>query len=92
MRVLMDENVTVVRENPRLQRTLEQLMALRERVRNVNIADHAGWTNQVIPFVRTLQHQLELAICITACALGSQREPRRALQARVPPARRRTLP
>jgi len=69
MRILMDENVTVVRENPRLQRTLEQLMALRERVRNVNIADHAGWTNQVIPFVRTLQHQLELAICITACAL-----------------------
>ncbi len=69
MRVLMDENVTVVRENPRLQRTIEDLKAVRERVQRVNISDHLGWTNQVIPFVRTLKHQLELAICITACAL-----------------------
>ncbi|MFQ3610075.1 MAG: succinate dehydrogenase flavoprotein subunit [Fimbriimonadales bacterium] len=70
MRVLMDENVTVVRENARLQRTIEDLKAVRERVQRVNISDHLGWTNQVIPFVRTLKHQLELAICITACALA----------------------
>jgi succinate dehydrogenase / fumarate reductase flavoprotein subunit len=70
MRILMDENVTVVRENARLQQTLERLKALRERVKKVAISDHLGWTNQVIPFVRTLQNQLELAICITACALA----------------------
>ncbi len=70
MRVLMDENVTVVRENPRLQRTIEDLKAVRERVQRVGVSDHLGWTNQVIPFVRTLKHQLELAICITACALA----------------------
>jgi len=70
MRVLMGENVTVGRENARLQHTLERLKELRERVKRVNISDHLGWTNQVIPFVRTLQHQLELALCITACALA----------------------
>ncbi|MER3402802.1 MAG: succinate dehydrogenase flavoprotein subunit [Armatimonadota bacterium] len=70
MRILMDENVTVVRENTKLERTLNALKELRERVKRVNISDHLGWTNLVIPFVRTLEHQLELALCITASALA----------------------
>lgn len=70
MRILMDENVTVVRENAKLERTLNALKELRERVKRVNISDYLGWTNQVIPFVRTLEHQLELALCITASALA----------------------
>jgi len=70
MRILMDENVSVVRENARLRMTLDKLFEIRERARNAAVLDHLGWSNQVIPFTRTLEHQVELALCITACALA----------------------
>lgn len=70
MRILMDENVSVVRENARLQSTLDKLFEIRERARKTSVIDHLGWSNQIIPFARTLEHQVELALCITAGALA----------------------
>jgi succinate dehydrogenase / fumarate reductase flavoprotein subunit len=70
MRILMDENVSVVRENARLQSALDQLFEIRERAHKASVMDHLGWSNQVIPFTRTLEHQVELALCITAGALA----------------------
>lgn len=70
MRILMDENVSVVRENARLQSTLDKLFEIRERAHKTSVMDRLGWSNQVIPFARTLEHQVELALCITAGALA----------------------
>lgn len=70
MRILMDENVSVVRENARLQSTLDKLFEIRERAHKTSVTDRLGWSNQVIPFARTLEHQVELALCITAGALA----------------------
>jgi succinate dehydrogenase / fumarate reductase flavoprotein subunit len=66
---VMTENMTVVRYNDRLEKTLEKLDELDERYNHIGTCDVAGWTNQVIPFTRQLQNMLVLARVMTKGAL-----------------------
>ena len=69
MGTLMTENVTVVRDNARLEATLGELDALQDRYERIGVADATGWTNQTIPFTRQLANMLVLAKIITKGAL-----------------------
>jgi succinate dehydrogenase / fumarate reductase flavoprotein subunit len=66
---VMNENVTVVRHNDRLEATLDRLAEFKERWKDINVADSGHWTNQVIPYVRQLAGMIELARVITLGAL-----------------------
>src|SRR5690625_4255205 len=61
----MTDNVTVVRENPRLLKTDEKIQELFERWNDVNIIDTSRWSNQAVMFTRQLKHMLHLARVIT---------------------------
>ncbi|QKS71978.1 succinate dehydrogenase flavoprotein subunit [Paenalkalicoccus suaedae] len=67
---LMTENVTVVRENKKLQETDDKIVELLERFKNINLADTAKWTNQSAMFVRQLRSMLNLGRVITIGALN----------------------
>lgn len=67
---VMTENVTVVRENSRLEQTLAKLDELEKRYENVGVSDVSGWTNQTIPFTRQLKNMLTLARIMTKGALA----------------------
>ncbi|MFY7951979.1 MAG: FAD-binding protein, partial [Armatimonadaceae bacterium] len=69
MGTLMTENVTVVRDNARLEATLGELDALQDRYDRIGVSDAAGWTNQTVPFTRQLANMLVLAKIITKGAL-----------------------
>jgi succinate dehydrogenase / fumarate reductase, flavoprotein subunit len=62
---VMTENVTVVRENSRLERTLEKILELKERWRSIGLADRGQRANQSLYFARELYYMLELAHVIT---------------------------
>ena len=62
---LMTANVTVVRDNRRLDETLEALKGLKERYKNIGLADTGRALNQSLQFTRQLHHMLELAEVIT---------------------------
>ena len=66
----MTENVTVVRENARLEQTLAKLDELEKRYENVGVSDVSGWTNQTVPFTRQLKNMLTLARIMTKGALA----------------------
>ena len=66
---IMTENMTVVRYNDRLEKTLDKLDELSARFENIGTSDAQGWTNQVIPFTRQLQNMLVLAKVMTTGAL-----------------------
>jgi succinate dehydrogenase / fumarate reductase flavoprotein subunit len=61
----MTENVTVVRHNDRLDRTLEKISELKERWGALGLADRGRRANQSLYFARQLYHMLELAQVIT---------------------------
>src|SRR5690625_638708 len=61
----MTDNVTVVRENPRLLKTDEKIQELLERWENINIHDTSQWSNQGVMFTRQLKNMLHLARVIT---------------------------
>ncbi len=61
----MTENMTVVRENSRLDQTLEKIGELRERWRRVGLADRGRRVNQSLHFARQLYYMLELAHAMT---------------------------
>ncbi len=65
----MTDNVTVVRYNDKLEKTLAHLDTLSERWKKVNIDDVGPWTNQAVPFTRQLWNMIELAKVITKGAL-----------------------
>ncbi|MHB1419057.1 MAG: succinate dehydrogenase flavoprotein subunit [Bacillota bacterium] len=65
----MNDNVTVVRYNNRLQKTDEKLLELMDRYRSINIHDSLRWNNQAVQFTRQLWNMLELARVITLGAL-----------------------
>ncbi|MBB5172672.1 succinate dehydrogenase flavoprotein subunit [Texcoconibacillus texcoconensis] len=67
---LMTDNVTVVRENDKLQKTDEKLQELLERYENINIQDTARWSNQAAAFTRQLEGMIHLARAITQGALN----------------------
>lgn len=66
---LMTANVTVVRHNDRLDRTLDRLVELRERWTHVGPPDRGTFANQSLYFTRQLGLMLELAHVI---ALGAR--------------------
>ncbi len=66
----MTDNVTVVRENKRLQKTDEKILELMERYKDININDTAKWSNQGVAFTRQLEGMLNLARVITIGALN----------------------
>ncbi|MBR3119272.1 succinate dehydrogenase flavoprotein subunit [Oceanobacillus profundus] len=67
---LMTDNVTVVRENAKLEKTDEKIKELLKRWNNININDTSRWSNQGVMFTRQLKHMLHLARVITIGALN----------------------
>ncbi len=66
---LMTRNVTVVRENGELERTLAELSRLDERYAKAGVSDTGTWTNQNLTYTRALGDMLLLARTITKGAL-----------------------
>ncbi|MGA8144294.1 MAG: succinate dehydrogenase flavoprotein subunit [Candidatus Acidiferrales bacterium] len=66
----MTENVTVIRYNANLQKTLTKLDELSERFRKINLQDRTQWANQTLNFVRELGNMLVLAKVIAIGALA----------------------
>jgi len=62
---LMTENVTVVRENVKLQETDQQLNNFMERYENINVNDTLKWNNHGVSFIRGLKGMMDLAKVIT---------------------------
>ncbi len=67
---IMTENVTVIRYNANLEKTLVQLDELSDRFTRINLQDRAQWANQTLNFVRELGNMLILARVITRGALA----------------------
>jgi len=67
---VMTENVTVIRYNANLEKTLVKLDELSERFRKINLQDRTQWANQTLNFVRELGNMLVLAKVITMGALA----------------------
>jgi succinate dehydrogenase / fumarate reductase flavoprotein subunit len=65
----MTENVTVIRYNANLKRTLAKIDDLDSRFRKINLQDRTQWSNQTLNFVRELGNMLVLARVITMGAL-----------------------
>ena len=61
----MTDNVTVVRENPKLLKTDEKIQELLERWEKINVNDTSRWSNQGVMFTRQLKNMLHLARVIT---------------------------
>lgn len=66
---LMTENVTVVRENAKLKRTMEKLDELSGRWKDINVLDTGKTFNQSLSFVNQLWNMFELAKVIAKGAL-----------------------
>jgi len=66
---VMTENVTVVRYNDRLKKTLEKIQELKNRWSRCNVLDRSNNANRSLSFVNQLWNMLELAQVITFCAL-----------------------
>ncbi len=62
---IMTENVTVVRYNDKLLKTIDKIKDLRDRYKRINILDGALFANQTLVFVNQLWNMLELALVIT---------------------------
>jgi succinate dehydrogenase / fumarate reductase flavoprotein subunit len=67
---IMTENVTVIRYNAALQKTLAKIAELSERFTHINLQDRTQWANQTLNFVRELGNMLVLAKVITLGALA----------------------
>ncbi len=65
----MNDNVTVVRYNHQLKRTLEKIAELKDRFSRVGLHDTGLWSNQALSFTRQLGGMLDLAEVITVGAL-----------------------
>ncbi len=66
----MNNNVTVVRHNARLQETDNKLQELMDRYRKLGLPDKSEWANQPLFFSRQLWNMLVLARVITLGALA----------------------
>lgn len=65
----MTNNMTVVRENKNLEKTIDKIKELKERYQKINITDTANWSNQGVAFTRQLWNMLELGHAMTKGAL-----------------------
>ena len=66
---VMTENVTVVRDNTKLEQTIGIIDGLQDRYAKVSVSDSSGWSNQTLPFTRQLGNMLTLARIVTKGAL-----------------------
>jgi succinate dehydrogenase / fumarate reductase flavoprotein subunit len=66
---VMTENVTVVRRNDRLRKTLERLAELKDRWNRINVLDHGHSSNRPLSFVNQLWNMFALGEVITKSAL-----------------------
>lgn len=62
-------HVTVKRDNVNLQKTLDKIKELRERYKNISLADRGRFANQTFIFAHQFSSMLELALVITKGAL-----------------------
>jgi succinate dehydrogenase / fumarate reductase flavoprotein subunit len=67
---IMTDNVTVVRQNDRLKKADEQIVALMERYKRIGVTDKSRWENQMAQFTRHLWNMLELSRVVTIGALN----------------------
>jgi succinate dehydrogenase / fumarate reductase flavoprotein subunit len=67
---IMTENVTVIRYNAAMQKTMVKLDELSERYKHINLQDRTQWSNQTLNFVRELGNMLVLAKVITLGAIA----------------------
>jgi succinate dehydrogenase / fumarate reductase flavoprotein subunit len=65
----MTENVTVIRYNAALKKTLTKIDELSDRYTKIDLQDRSQWANQTLNFVRELGNMLVLARVITIGAL-----------------------
>jgi succinate dehydrogenase / fumarate reductase, flavoprotein subunit len=67
--LLMVKNVTVKRNNEDLQKTLESILKIRERIQNVELDDKGTVMNQTYQFANQFIAMIEIAIVITKGAI-----------------------
>ena len=65
----MIRNVTVKRNNRELQLTIDKIKEIRERYKNISLADRGQFMNQTYAFANQFGAMLELALVITKGAL-----------------------
>ncbi|CAH1212053.1 Fumarate reductase flavoprotein subunit [Paenibacillus auburnensis] len=65
----MTANMTVVRENKKLEATIGKIKELKERYGRINMSDTSRWNNQGVAFTRQLWNMLELSEAMTLGAL-----------------------
>jgi len=65
----MTANVTVIRDNGKLQQTDDKLRELKDRWGRIGISDRGQWANHEVSFVKQLWNMIELARVITLGAL-----------------------
>lgn len=63
------KNVTVKRNNTDLQTTLSKIKEIRDRYKNISLADHSQFANQSYVFANQFEAMLDLALVITKGAL-----------------------
>jgi succinate dehydrogenase / fumarate reductase flavoprotein subunit len=66
---VMTENVTVIRYNAALGKTIAKIDELSDRFTKIDLQDRTQWANQTLNFVRELGNMLVLARVITIGAL-----------------------
>jgi succinate dehydrogenase / fumarate reductase flavoprotein subunit len=66
---MMNNNMTVVRYNSKLQETINTIKDMKQRYQKINMTDTARWNNQGVAFTRQLWNMLELAEAMTVGAL-----------------------
>jgi succinate dehydrogenase / fumarate reductase, flavoprotein subunit len=66
---LMTKTATVIRHNADLEAALGKIDELAEEARHCKVADHSGWANQDIVFVRMLADMFPMAKAIVKGAL-----------------------
>ncbi|WP_410771992.1 succinate dehydrogenase flavoprotein subunit [Fontibacillus sp. BL9] len=65
----MTANMTVVRQNSKLEATIGKIKELKQRYKNININDTSRWNNAGAAFTRQLWNMLELSEAMTLGAL-----------------------
>ncbi len=65
----MTANMTVVRQNSKLEATISKIKELKQRYKNININDTSRWNNAGAAFTRQLWNMLELSEAMTLGAL-----------------------
>jgi succinate dehydrogenase / fumarate reductase, flavoprotein subunit len=66
---LMVKHVTVKRNDKQLSETLHSIKEIRERYKNISLADHSSIANQTYIFANQFKYMIELAMVITKGAL-----------------------